>query len=60
METLKTSIYSPKHTKNKKISVIIQKKNEFYICQTNVFEKSQRGMLNFIALLIFHVEGHTA
>ena len=62
IETLKTSIYSPKHTKHMKIHSNILKnfkhfKNPHF--QTFKGRTNQRSMLNFMASFIFYVECHT-
>ena len=68
IETFKTSIYNPKHTKYMQIRGIIyfSKFSKLHIppkissSKSVFYEENQRFMLNFIALFLFYVEGHTA
>ena len=62
IETFKTSIYSPKNTKQTKIyfKTLIFQTFRKYICSKVQFPKIHRVMLILGAFLIFYVEGHTA
>ena len=58
IETLKTSIYSPKHTENMKIHIIVYFLSNIHILQTSMLKKT--ALYADLYGIIYIVEGHTA
>ena len=59
IESFKTSIYSPAHTKHTKIHNQLYKKQKSIFSKT-ISSKQSAFYADFTALFIFHVGGHTA
>ena len=62
IETLKTSIYNPKHTKNTKTHFNFFQNTKFrnHYSSKKEVQTNQSFMLICMALFISYVEGHTA